>query len=77
MRTSQGDCPAHPAPPAATIRGQATGSLGLDGFSSPRMRVCVILTYLQIINLRVKTARPSAWAEIELELGEEAIAVEN
>lgn len=37
----------------------------------------MILTYLQIINLRVKTVRPSAWAEIELEVGKEAIAVEN
>lgn len=64
-------------PPRCYLRRQGTGSLELDGFSSHRMRVCVILTYLQIINLRVKTPCPSAWTEIESELGKKVIAVEN
>lgn len=41
------------------------------------MRVCVILTDLQIINLGVNMPCPSAWAEIESELGKEVIAAEN
>lgn len=49
----------------------------MDDFSSPQMRVCVILTDLQIINLWVNMPCPSAWAEIESELGKEVIAAEN
>lgn len=36
------------------------------GFPFPRMGFCVILTYLQIINPRVKKSYPSASAETEI-----------
>ena len=56
-----------PGHPRSTPSGSETGSLKvMPGFPFPRMRFCVILTCLQIINPQVKKSYPSASEEIEI-----------